>query len=400
MKTHYDTIIVGGGMAGLSAAHELVRRGAEVLLLEQFGLGHERGSSAGPSRIFRLSQPLPEYARMASRSLHLWKAFEADYGTQLYWPTGLLDLGVAGTPELAGIQANLAEQGEDYDLLGADELAKRFPQWRPGDDWQAVYSPAAGILNPSLILELLAAMCRVLGATLLERTPALHLDLSDPGAPQVHTRQGVFTAGKLVVAAGAWLGTLVPELRPYFRVTQEQVSFFRPHAPDLFALGRFPMFIHWQLPEVYGFPLFQLPGVKVGQHVSGPEVNPDARDFKPQEALEAQMHGFLARHLPQAAGPLMQTKTCLYTSTRRGDFVYDTHPASEQVLLVSACSGAGFKFLPVHGEIVADWCAGRRHHLLAPRFALKTAMGSDLKTAPPLQELAEINMPSIKEPRL
>ena len=374
MNTDYDTIIIGGGMAGMAAAHELVRRGQAVLLLEQFGFGHERGSSAGPSRIFRLSQPVQDYARMAGRALTLWQQFQSDYDTQLYWPAGLLDLGTAQTPELASIGANLKEGGQDFELLDAGQLAARFPQWRPHDDWRAVYSPAAGILNPSLTLELLTAMSRALGATLLEHTSVLGFDLSDPDEPQVQTEDATYSAGRLVVAAGAWLPQLMPELTLRLRVSQEQVVFFRPLDPAPFALGRFPLFINWEQPEVYGFPLFHLPGVKLGLHLSGPQVRANERDGLASVAVTQQMQAFLARHLPLAAGPLMQAKTCLYTSTPSGDFIYDLHPASGKVLLVSACSGVGFKFLPVHGEIIADWCRGAVHPLLTPRFTLRQAL--------------------------
>ncbi len=374
MKRVYDTVIIGGGMAGMAAAHELARRGRQnVLLLEQHRFGHHHGSSTGPSRIFRLSQPLQHYAHMAQRALELWKAFQEDYQTQLYWPSGLLDLGTAQTPELQAIVQHLGEQGQAFERLDAHALARRYPQWRPDDDWQAVYSPEAGILNPSLTLELLTAMTRVMGGTLLDQTQVHTLDLSDPEAPVVDTSEGRFEAGRVVVAAGAWLPRLVPELAGRFRVTREQVVFFRPQAPSVFALGQFPMFIQWKTPEVYGFPLFHLPGVKVGLHISGPEVDPDLQSRSTVPELTATMRTFLERHLPGAAGPVLQTQTCLYTTTSSGNFVYDEHPASPRVLLVSACSGAGFKFLPVHGEIVADWSMNAVHPLLSDRFALHRA---------------------------
>lgn len=373
MKTTVDTVIIGGGMAGIASAHELVRRGQEVLLLEQHDFGHALGSSAGPSRIFRLSQPQPAYAQMAQRALQGWQTFQQEYGTPLYWPTGLLDLGTAETPELQAILTNLGEHQQDHEQLDAGALAARFPQWRPGDDWQAVYTPGAGILNPSLALEVLTAMTRAQGGRLLERTAVLALDLRDPQEPVVVTAAGRLRAGRVVVAAGAWLPRLVPELAGHFRVTREQVTFFRPLTPEAFSLDRFPMFINWQRPEVYGFPMFHLPGVKVGLHLSGPDADPEHRDPALRPDLLASMRDFLERHLPDAAGPEMQTRTCLYTTTRTGNFVYDVHPASDRVLLVSPCSGAGFKFLPVHGEIVADWVTGGQHALWSSQFTLREA---------------------------
>ena len=67
---------------------------------------------------------------------------------------------------------------------------------------------------------------------------------------------------------------------------------------------------------------------------------------------------FLARHLPQANGALRSSAVCFYTNTPDFHFVVDRHPVDERVVVASACSGHGFKFASVMGEIVADLVRG------------------------------------------
>jgi glycine/D-amino acid oxidase-like deaminating enzyme len=66
------------------------------------------------------------------------------------------------------------------------------------------------------------------------------------------------------------------------------------------------------------------------------------------------MRALLRRFMPDANGPLRASAVCLYTNTPDFHFLIDFHPAYSQVLMASPCSGHGFKFSSVIGEILAE----------------------------------------------
>lgn len=369
----FDTIVIGAGAAGSSTAYSLAQRGQSVLLLEQFGIGHDRGSTFGPSRIFRFAYDQAIYVRMARRALDLWRALEADAGLQLYWPTGILSLGLADSPNISGLVGAMTDAEAEFERLSAPEVMQRFPQWRIPDDWQGVYTEFGGIVNPSLTVDILVALARVYGATVRDHTPVQRLDLSDPQAPAVVTEAGTFTARKVVISAGAWLTKLVPQWQSRFTVQENLTVFFRPQRLEPFQMNRFPVFIQEDGQHTYGFPVFGLPGVKVALHSRGDTVDPDGRTRQPKAELIDTLRQWLERHLPEAAGPVMEARTCLYTNTRSEDFVFDHHPQSQQVVIVSACSGHGFKFTPLLGELTADLVQGLPNEFLKPKFTVLQA---------------------------
>jgi sarcosine oxidase len=376
VKRTFEYIVIGAGGTGAATANQLARRGVSVALIERFQIGHDKGSSHGHSRIFRFAYDRPEYTRMAMEALRAWRELEVDAEEQLLTPTGGLDLGPEGTASLEKTTQSLSEVGAEFDLLDAAQIVRRFPQWRVPDDWMGVYSEDAGIVNPTETVEVLAAAAQAHGATLLEWTPVtqIHLGIQGGGSDPItlETARGTFSCRKLVIAAGGWLNELMPDLKLPLSVTLEASVFFRPQRIDEFRVGRFPVFIeHGGL--AYGFPVFGLPGVKIGLHHGGALTTASARDFAvPPEMIE-RLRAFLEAHLPRAAGRVIQAKTCLYTNTPGTDFLIDTHAnivpgGSEDIIIASPCSGHGFKFVPLIGEILADAAMGRQHPFWLPQF--------------------------------
>src|SRR4029453_6825737 len=88
-----DVLIVGAGVMGCAAAYQLAKDGARVLLFDQFTVGHDRGSSHGPSRIIRLAYDSLDYVALARASYALWRELEAESGARLLMPTGGLGVG-------------------------------------------------------------------------------------------------------------------------------------------------------------------------------------------------------------------------------------------------------------------------------------------------------------------
>lgn len=354
---HYDAIVVGAGVMGCASAYQLARRGRRVLVLEQFAVGHERGSSHGHSRIIRLAYDFPDYVRLARAAYPLWRELEQESGAALLLTTGGLDVALPDTPTFTATRASLAAAGAPFEDLDRAAIAARFPQFQLPDDAVGIYQPDAGILHASACVAALAEQARRHGAVFREQEPALQLAPAGAGVV-VRSAAASYAADRLIVTAGSWARPLLLQigLDLPLAVSKEQVAFFRPHDPAPFEPGRFPVFIHHGAESWsgYGFPIFGLPGVKVAQHGGGPIVAPADEDRAPvAERLDA-LRAYVAQLLPQAAGEIIFTQTCRYTSTPDGHFIIDRHPAHPQIVVGSPCSGHGFKFGALIGAILAD----------------------------------------------
>jgi sarcosine oxidase len=150
--------------------------------------------------------------------------------------------------------------------------------------------------------------------------------------------------------------SLLPDLRVPFRVTRQVFGWFEPAEPAKVVDGKLPVFMIESRHGIhYGFPTNAEGLVKASRHPHSEEaVDPDAGTRPPDAADEAIMRNALARHVPAINGRLAGAGTCLYTMTPDGDFVIDRLPGADNVIVVSPCSGHGFKFAPAIGEIAAD----------------------------------------------
>ena len=341
---------------GSAAAAHLAAAGQRVLLLERFAPGHERGSSHGLTRIIRLAYfEDPSYVPLLRRAYELWYALEGRSGETLMHRTGGLDVGAEGTRVFEGSLRSCREHGLPHEELDVDALARRFPAWRLPRGTRAVHQPDAGFLLPERCIAAHLAMARSHGADVrfeerVREWAALN------GRVRVKTDRGEYEAGQLVLAAGAWMGNLVPSLTSRLVVERQVLGWFEVVDRDLFAPARFPVFVHEATEGTfYGFPEFGVPGLKIGRyHHRGERVDPESVDRAVGEQDEGVLRDGLARYLPGANGPRLDARTCLFTNTRDEHFIVARDPAASEVLLLSPCSGHGFKFASVIGEIATD----------------------------------------------
>jgi sarcosine oxidase len=180
----------------------------------------------------------------------------------------------------------------------------------------------------------------------------------------------VHDADQLVLCPGAWINQLFPEGRNLFAIYRQLMLWF-PIVKEPQALGKMPIFI-WDfggertgfvhLRGFYGFPPLAglAGGVKVGTEQFGRTTEPDGvqHPATPEEAAHIRRH-IIGERLPWLGPAPLRTVSCLYTSTRGSRFVIDRHPAHENVMIVSACSGHGFKHSPAIGEAVAQLVTGQ-----------------------------------------
>lgn len=336
--------VVGAGLHGLAAARALAQRGVSVVVLEQFAAGHDRGSSHGGSRIFRLSYPEARWVRLAQEALPLWRGLEDEQGEALLVRNGSLDLG-----RVEPNAAALAECGAAYELLDARELERQFPALAAEPGTTALHQPDGGILLADRCLAALAASAAAAGAELRYESPVRGIGESG-GHAIVDTDSGSLECDTVVVAAGAWsAGLLEGHGGLATTPTRETVSYFALASDE-----PVPSVIDWEHGsgrEQAGYAL-AAPGIglKAGLHHSGPATDPD-EPGRADPAIAAWTAAWVARRFRDADPEPLRSETCLYTNTADESFVLERRG---RLVVASACSGHGFKFAPVVGARVAE----------------------------------------------
>ena len=375
MSQASEVIVVGGGLMGLATAYHLAREGRRVLLLEARGIGHEQGSSHGPSRIIRLTYQSEDYIELARASFALWRALGDEAQEQLLVRCGGLDFGPPDATHLAALGHAMTRAGVAHEAVDADEIRRRFPLLTPPDDVIGFYQGDYAMLPADRCLELLAAGARAAGAAVREHEPVLAV-VPSGGGVEVRTGAAAYRAESAVLANGSWLGPLASALGLPLPLTvlKEQLAYFEPADPALFAPGRFPLFIH-RFPGSRtfgsGFPLLGEPvGVKLLLDRLGPVVAPDDPDRTIEADTLARLERYAAETVRGLTGRVVAATSCRYTLTPDEDFIIDTHPAHPQIVIASACSGHGFKFGIEIGRILGQLALGRPPGRDLTRFRL------------------------------
>jgi sarcosine oxidase len=364
----YNTIVIGMGAMGSATAYQLAKRGKRVLGLEKFDVPHDMGSSHGYTRIIRMAYyEHPSYVMLLRRSYELWREIEERSGEKLLHITGSIDAGPADSWVFKGSLQSCIEHELPHEVFTGIELAQRFPGYNLPQQTLALYQPQGGFLAPErcIISHCFAAMA--LGAEIHGREAVLHWEpLGDEGV-RVHTTRGVYEADSLVITAGAWNDEMLTFLRGLAVPERQVLAWFHPERPEYFRTDSFPVFnLLVDEGRFYGFPVHGVPGFKLGKYHHMQESGPadeTYRDVTPED--EQILRDCTSRYFPRAAGPTMTLKTCLFTNAPDGHFLLDLHPQLPQVAYASACSGHGFKFASVIGEILADLAQHRqtRHNI-------------------------------------
>jgi sarcosine oxidase len=346
-----DIVVVGAGITGVATARALAQAGRGVILVEQFGLGHDRGSSHGASRIFRLSYRNPHHVRLAQGALHSWRELEAECGEQLIVQTGGLDFGPASAENARA----LASCGVRHEFLTGAQVTERWPIAAKAAE-QVLYQPDGGTTLADRAYRALLAAAVAAGAVVLEHRRVIGLELGH-GSIRIRTDGVEIVARACVVAAGAWARSLLSGIEIELPVvpTRETVAYFR--LPDPLAL---PPIIDDAVPDAEEHGLLRpglinyalaAPGIglKAGLHHAGPPADPDEPGM-PDPAIVRWVSTWAARRYPQIDPEPIATETCLYTNTADESFLLERHG---RIVVASACSGHGFKFAPVFGRTLA-----------------------------------------------
>jgi sarcosine oxidase len=352
-------VIVGAGAMGSAAAYQLAKRGEPAVLVEQFALGHDRGSSHGAARITRHSYADPRYARLMPAAFQAWKELEADAAETVYIRTGGVSFSPPGVSYAAQVAQNLQDLGVPHWRSSGGAWNQRYSAFALPADYDVVFEPDAGMLSAARAVVLQLELARFYGGAgvrVFDNTPVRRIDL-DGERPIVVTDTMRIAGDRLIVTAGAWVKKLLPQLPVPLEVTRQQVLYVKANDSTLFRIGSFPVFIFKGTgPEdaYYGMPEFQGLGVKVARH-AGPSADPDVIDRTISAEYIETVRSFLRGHIPALqAGIVTQTEVCLYTVAPGEQFVVDFLPQRPNVIVASPCSGHGFKFSCLIGRVLSD----------------------------------------------
>jgi sarcosine oxidase len=341
----FDVVVCGLGAMGSAALYALAARGKRVLGLERYTPGNDRGSSHGATRIIRLGYfEHPSYVPLLRRTYALWRDLERASGLSLLHRTGIVEIGSPESDLVRGTLANSRTYGLAHEVLSATQLMQRYRAFALSMDYIGVFQPDGGWLAVEAAFAAWISLAARAGAE-VRNGHVVHQIEESAGGVRVHTSRGAVDAGVAILAAGAWTQALMPWLCLPLRVTREVMGWFAPCNPALCTM-------HYGIPPEAAN---SAAGIKIAKHHHRNEtVDPDHHDRNISAADEALIRGALADHVPAVNGPLLGATTCLYTVTPDHHFIIDWVPGSRRIIIVSACSGHGFKFAPVIGEIVAD----------------------------------------------
>jgi sarcosine oxidase len=347
----FDVAVIGLGAMGSAAAYHLSKRGRSVLGVDRFTPPHASGSSHGRTRIIREAYfEHPLYVPLVQRAYELWSELESFSGRELLRITGGLMIGRPESVLVRGARTSAEQYRLRHELLTSEHVQKRFPALRPDPDMVAVWEPRAGILCPEDCISVHLALARTHGATLRYDEPVTSWR-SDGGGVRIVTRQGEYRAARMVLTAGAWVASLVPELNLPLSVERQVLYWFAPRAGSAsFDPASCPVHL-WEFePQqyFYGFPDMG-DGVKVGRHHAGETADPEQLRREVSLSEVAAIRELVQRFLPDADGALRSSDE---------HFWIDSHQRHPEILIASPCSGHGFKFSSVIGEILADLVAG------------------------------------------
>ena len=320
--------IVGAGVVGCATARVLALRGHDVTIYEQFEVGHTRGSSHGRTRIYRYSYPEEEFVGMMKEALALWRELEAESGENILQQTGGLDMGKNLDAHIAAFEAH----DIPYEVLDTEEVSKRWPSLSlPKGD--VLFQVDGGVVHAGKAWDAFAHGALAAGVRLLEDRR-----FDDLGP------HGLIDYDVTIVTAGGWAKQLLATagIELDVKPTLETVVYFKMSELP-------PTLVDWGEPSVYALhdPMY---GLKAGEHIAGPETDPDAGGVPNPESVERLKEWVAARYRSAIPDPVA-AETCIYTNTPDEHFEIARHGA---IVVGSACSGHGFKFAPLTGKRLAD----------------------------------------------
>ncbi|XP_071849526.1 peroxisomal sarcosine oxidase-like isoform X2 [Apostichopus japonicus] len=368
----YDSIVIGGGIVGSSAAYHLSRKGKRTLLLDQFHLPTTRGSSHGVGRIHRSSYANQLYAKMSLEALEHWKQLERETNTNLYRQTGMIVIDKPPFKELEAMKANNKALGVECEILSPEVVQDRYPGLvKISRNHKALLETNAGFLRADKALECLRMQIKKFGGQINDSEKVENIL---PGSVvTVTTEKGTYKTKSLIITPGPWICKLMKPLglNLPIRVVKITLCYWTEKIPG--QSKKYPTFCDFGIDKpdgftepvyVFGFPSIEYNGLrKISVH-HGTGVDPDQRDsFIADETKDVQfLLNYMKRRFPEYGynpDPAIIEK-CMYSFTPDEDFIIDTLPGHPNIVYGCGFSGHGFKMAPVTGRVLGEMALGEK----------------------------------------
>lgn len=371
----WDSVVIGAGVFGAWTAWHLRKAGQRVLLLDAVGPANARASSGGESRLTRGSYGADEiYTRFAFDSLPQWKWLSDLSGLPILHQIGVLfffQKREAYVDQSLEVHRRLKLPTLELDRAA---LEQRYPQCNWKDIEVGLLEPEFGVLMARRAVQMLVKQFVKAGGEY--RVGAVKPpDASKPLAAIELLDGSSVSAANYVFACGPWLPKVFAHLLgPRIFPTRQEVFFFGTPAGDArFSGPALPGWADFNSGDIfYGMPDLEGRGFKVANDKHGPPIDPDRGDRVTSPGALADARAYLAKRFPALANaPLNEERVCQYENSSNGDLLIDRHPTANNVVLVGAGSGHGFKHGPEVGRYAAELVTGKLK-AVEPRFSLST----------------------------
>jgi sarcosine oxidase len=357
MERTADVGVVGLGAMGSAALWRLASRGASVVGFERFEPGHSLGSSHGATRIFRTAYfEDPRYVPLLLSALEWWRRLELESARELLTQIGGLMIGPPESALISGALRSVHEHRLPHRVLERAAMAAHYPQHKLAVGDVAILDELAGVLFPEESVAAASALARARGAV-VHREAVVDRIEPDPAHVDILVGSQRFRVRHAVVCAGPWVEDLIALPGCQFAVERRVITWFKASAPELFAPSRLPVFVREMADGNIGFGIPDMGDglIKVGIHHGAREiVRADTVDRSVHSRDYAETEGYVASTIDGLLPSVAKATVCLYTNSPDDHFVIGPVPGATNVTIVSPCSGHGFKFMPLIGEIAAD----------------------------------------------
>lgn len=343
--------VVGAGIAGLSTAWALVKGGHQVTVIEQGPIPNPRAASGDHHRIIRRAYGAAAgYGRLITQAYDAWEEMWDDLGQSHLDPRGFLCVSREPGDEAQRLLEGLETGGYPFEICDPAAAAERWPFLEPGTFRYAFFSREGGALHCRKIATDVAAWLRSRGADLYENSKVTDIDTNE--GRLTLDDGGMIQADRIVVAAGAWVLKLFPELDGALRTYRTALAYAEPpvdlkkvweSAPVVLDVGG--------STDGYIIPPSGGAGLKFGSGLHRvPTSDADWNRLPVAGEGEAIRNLFQPPIARVREYEVIEVMTCAYTFTGDERFF---GVEKGKCVVVSACSGHGYKFGAAVGRRVA-----------------------------------------------